>query len=316
MKDKKKKKNKKNKESLVGLMQPAASSQQSQITATVNLQPGATLEPSRFKSERENMEVHKHPHHILHKKKWHEYLLEFALLFLAVFLGFIAENLREHRVEAERARELANSFYEELKADSGSFRQVMENRDRKNASFIFLKKYFRDSSLEHCSKSFAVNFSYCFATFSPSVFQPKDAILEQLKNSGSLRYFKNEQLQKLIGELAVNITDLRSRNQLELDFTQQHLLPFFVEHNDQDWFDNLGLDSNVFLANRLYRYEMSNEDFPFNFKKPASVDRAAATNMIGLYQIIFRGSLFRQYKEYERLNQQLVDALRREYGMK
>ena len=43
----------------------------------------------------ENMEVHKHPHHVTHKKKWGEYILEFLMLFLAVFLGFLAENLRE-----------------------------------------------------------------------------------------------------------------------------------------------------------------------------------------------------------------------------
>ena len=30
----------------------------------------------------ENMEVHKHPHHVTHKKKWPEYLLEFFMLFL------------------------------------------------------------------------------------------------------------------------------------------------------------------------------------------------------------------------------------------
>ena len=39
----------------------------------------------------ETMEVHKHPHHVTHKKKWSEYLLEFLMLFLAVFLGFLAE---------------------------------------------------------------------------------------------------------------------------------------------------------------------------------------------------------------------------------
>src|SRR5947199_611234 len=48
---------------------------------------------------RTNMEVHKHPHHVTHKKKWGEYLLEFFMLFLAVFLGFLAENLRESQVE-------------------------------------------------------------------------------------------------------------------------------------------------------------------------------------------------------------------------
>jgi len=51
--------------------------------------------------ETENMEVHKHPHHVAHKKKWGEYLLEFFMLFLAVFLGFVAENVRETTVERE-----------------------------------------------------------------------------------------------------------------------------------------------------------------------------------------------------------------------
>src|SRR5580765_8786899 len=51
--------------------------------------------------ETENMEVHKHPHHVTHKKKWGEHLLEFIMLFLAVFLGFLAENIRETCVNRE-----------------------------------------------------------------------------------------------------------------------------------------------------------------------------------------------------------------------
>lgn len=33
------------------------------------------------------MEAH-HPHQVSHKKKWAEYLLEFFMLFFAVFTGF------------------------------------------------------------------------------------------------------------------------------------------------------------------------------------------------------------------------------------
>ena len=44
------------------------------------------------KSETKNMEVHKHPHHLTHKKKWTEYLLEFFMLFFAVFLGFVGRH--------------------------------------------------------------------------------------------------------------------------------------------------------------------------------------------------------------------------------
>ena len=49
--------------------------------ANVNEQP----QTKNLKLQTENMEVHKHPHHATHKKKWTEYLLEFFMLFLAVF---------------------------------------------------------------------------------------------------------------------------------------------------------------------------------------------------------------------------------------
>src|SRR5689334_25333071 len=63
------------------------------------------------------MEVH-HPHHLTHKKKLGEYLLEFIMLFLAVFLGFLAENLREQNVEHHREKEYIHSLVEDLKSDT------------------------------------------------------------------------------------------------------------------------------------------------------------------------------------------------------
>ena len=53
--------------------------------------PVEDTETINTNQEIENMEVHKHPHHVTHKKKWGEYVLEFLMLFLAVFLGFLAE---------------------------------------------------------------------------------------------------------------------------------------------------------------------------------------------------------------------------------
>jgi hypothetical protein len=73
---------------------------------------------TNYKPETSNMEVHKHPHHITHKKKWGEYLLEFLMLFLAVFLGFIAENFRERAVEGKKEKEYIKSIVEDLKTDS------------------------------------------------------------------------------------------------------------------------------------------------------------------------------------------------------
>ena len=66
----------------------------------------------------ESMEVHKHPHHVTHKKKWGEYLLEFFMLFLAVFLGFLAENYRETLVNKEKEHHYIQNMVADLKTDT------------------------------------------------------------------------------------------------------------------------------------------------------------------------------------------------------
>ena len=56
----------------------------------------------------------------MHKKRSGEYFLEFLMLFLAVTLGFFAENLRERISESRREKEFARQLYSELKEDSAS----------------------------------------------------------------------------------------------------------------------------------------------------------------------------------------------------
>src|SRR5258705_13281892 len=67
------------------------------------------------------MEVHAHSHTVpiaIGRKKWTHYLWEFLMLFLAVFCGFLAENIREHRVEQLRAKEFARSLVQDLQNDT------------------------------------------------------------------------------------------------------------------------------------------------------------------------------------------------------
>lgn len=50
-----------------------------------NKTPNVNEQPLNINNEPiTNMEVH-HPHHVTHKKKWSEYLLEFFMLFLPCF---------------------------------------------------------------------------------------------------------------------------------------------------------------------------------------------------------------------------------------
>ncbi len=58
------------------------------------------------------MEVHHHPK--VEKKNFSEYFLEFIMIFLAVTLGFFAENIREHYTEKSKTRQYLQAYRDEL----------------------------------------------------------------------------------------------------------------------------------------------------------------------------------------------------------
>lgn len=63
------------------------------------------------------MEVHP-PHHPTHKKQWQEYIIEFVMLFAAVTLGFLAENVREDQIIEHKTEQNLESVILDLKKDS------------------------------------------------------------------------------------------------------------------------------------------------------------------------------------------------------
>ena len=69
------------------------------------------------------IEVHHHPH--VEKKSFKEYLLEGLMIFLAVAMGFFAENIREHLAEQEKGKQYINSFYQDLKYDTSHLTKLI-----------------------------------------------------------------------------------------------------------------------------------------------------------------------------------------------
>jgi len=135
-----------------------------------------------------DMEVHKHPHHVMHKKKWNEYLLEFFMIFFAVFLGFLAETIREHSTENSRAKEFALSMIKDLEEDTAELR--------------LYKKYFTSAAhyVDTLMQLVSANnlekipggklYWYGLWGGAHRDFVPNDATFQQMKSSGSLRFFK------------------------------------------------------------------------------------------------------------------------------
>ena len=261
------------------------------------------------------MEVHTHTHTA--RKKWTHYLWEFLMLFFAVLCGFFAEYQLEHKIEKDRAKELAKNFYDELKNDSVNMAVKHKGRIKQENALKYLMKYFKDSAVTHVSKTFVLNFQYGISFRSPSIFEPRTVVLEQLKNSGSLRYFKNNELQKLIGDLSVAIYNINDRQALESSMRIEYINPLIVKHYDMDFdlsVNQLG-EKNIF--ENILTYEKSDTLIPFQFKKIDAFDAQGAINALGYYALNgLRGTRQIQYQKYIELNADLLKLLRKEYHLK
>ena len=143
--------------------------------------------------EHENMEVHHHPQ-LHHKPKpWKEYFLEFLMIFLAVTLGFFAENIREHYTENERAKQYAQSLYDDLRADTATIQRTYDEKE-------WIKSKFDSAEIILASNDLSKNneFIYYIERYLTinDIFSPQDVTYQQLRSSGNFRYIKNIALYK------------------------------------------------------------------------------------------------------------------------
>jgi len=257
------------------------------------------------------MEVHHHSHH--GKKKWTEYFWEFLMLFLAVFAGFLAENQREHYVEDQRAKALAKNLYKEIFADSIAVQQKISLRSIKEGECAYFIKYVKDSSLTNLSDHFYPAFTWAFLQSATLVFEPNDGILNQLRNSGELRYFKNSELQATIGKLSVSIANLRSRNEKEYSYIEFYLRPFSLKHYDFGWYEELTQQGKITLLDALNK-EIG-VPFAGKIMNADKFSRQEAENTASYYLLMLRGTRQTQYIPYATINHQLLEILRKEFHL-
>jgi hypothetical protein len=260
------------------------------------------------------MEVHHHSH--TSRKKWTHYFWEFLMLFLAVFCGFLAEYQLEHKIERDRTKELARSLYEELREDSVNMAVRVQNRQRQEASLKWLMKYFKDSSLTDLSKDFSIHYLYGIHFRTPSLFEARTAMLDQLKNSGSLRYFKSQKMQRLIGELSAAILYIKDRQDLETTVRVQMINPFTVAHYDYDFDAKITKDGTLPFGEAVSQYGQSHEMIPFRLKHIDKLDRETTINMLGFLGMSgIRPTRQQHFHRYVELNAELLKELRKEYHL-
>jgi hypothetical protein len=164
------------------------------ITESENLSDEIILTKEKdtpiLKNDNQNMEVHHHPQ--VEKKGFKEYLLEGLMIFLAVTMGFFAETIREHINEHSRAEEFAISMVNDLKADTAELKHDRLYMGFAVSNVDTLIQLLLDSD----PKEIPSGKLYWYGLWAGAnrSFTPNDATFQQMKSSGSLRYFTNSAL--------------------------------------------------------------------------------------------------------------------------
>ena len=159
------------------------------------------------------MEVH-HSHGVTHKKKWTEYLLEFFMLFLAVFLGFLAENVRENVVEGHREHQFMSAMARDLELDTMQFATIKRYNSNKlkltDSVIIFFSRHLEQ-------KMPAITYHNAFELIKGSAFYQNSGTIDQLKNSGGLRLIRKREVVDSIQGYDQAMRRLVLRDRFEVD---------------------------------------------------------------------------------------------------
>ena len=156
------------------------------------------------------MEVHHHTHPTHGKKNWKSYFWEFLMLFLAVSLGFYAENTREVMLHKKEVKTQLNSMLSDLQSDIVLFDSVTD-RNTYSAQMADSLVGLLHSDIINTSE---IYFAARTVTANLGYYYTNTKSFDQLKTAGLLRYIKNKELLDSIGAYYVSFHWLA--NQIDL----------------------------------------------------------------------------------------------------
>ncbi len=183
------------------------------------------------------MEVHHHHHESPEHKKWHHYFWEFFMLFLAVTLGFLVENMREHIVEHRRELQYVRSYVEDLHEDIYQLDSMISRFKKRNVmidSLTFMlespdiDKYGND--IYYYARLLTLNFPF-FST---------DRTIQQLKNGGNLRLISKQDVSNAMMNYDRKVRWLEFIRAREEDYVRDYV-PWLEEVCDSRVFNKMTL---------------------------------------------------------------------------
>ena len=178
-------------------------------------------------SDIQKMEVHHHPD-LEHKHKpWKEYLLEGFMIFVAVMMGFIAENIREGISDREHVRQLTGQLVQDLKADTANLDHIYtEETDilaANDSLYELLQQPLPKADIKKIQEKI-------IASHSLWPFHPTGGAISAIKSELHLKQFANS---KIIGYIALyegHTELLRTVENITIEYQHKYLDPFLLQH--------------------------------------------------------------------------------------
>jgi len=173
------------------------------------------------------MEVHHHPHIPTHAKPWKEYLLEGLMIFVAVTLGYGAENIREHYVETKKAIISAKNLYVDVTYDSIGYARNTINRSRQDSCFEIINAFYNNNTLDKEIPSVYAAHGYITRRM---LYQMNTLALDEVKSSGTLKFLESDELKAAIQRYASFGSGLKLREQREFSYIDRMLDPISTKN--------------------------------------------------------------------------------------
>ncbi|MGZ3751845.1 MAG: hypothetical protein ACXVAU_11245 [Mucilaginibacter sp.] len=173
------------------------------------------------------MEVHHHPQ-LEHKPKhWKEYLLEGFMIFIAVMMGFIAENIRENISNSEHARQLISQLVQDLKTDTVRLNKIYAEEAQivKSNDTLF---NLLQQPLEKADAKWILKLVSNSHSMSP--FHPSAGSIAAIKNELHLKQFSNSRIISYIAKYEGHIELLHTVQDITLLYQRSYLDLFLRLH--------------------------------------------------------------------------------------
>ena len=142
------------------------------------------------------------------------------MLFLAVFCGFLAENLREHYVEKRHEKQFMISLVKDLELDTTQLNRIQRFRQDRLADIDSLTVFFAatDPKMVPLNK-----YNLIRALLGSMYFFQNSGTLDQLKNSGGLRLINNRSIVDSIEAYDQQIKRMVVRDHFESELGSENI---------------------------------------------------------------------------------------------